>query len=60
MLLSARNTLSYINQSLKTGALKTTTARKNRATVKAELVKAWGLTPAVVTKLDGLFGSDFS
>ena len=52
--------LTYINQSLKTGALKTSTARKSRATVKAELVKAWGLTPAVVAKLDGLFGSDFS
>jgi len=52
--------LTYINESLKNGKLKTSTARKNRATVKAELVAAWKLAPAVVAKLDALFGADLS
>ncbi len=52
--------LTYINESIKNGKLKTAAARKNRATVKAELVAAWKLTPAVVAKLDALFGADFS
>ena len=52
--------LTYINASIKSGALKTTTARRNRATVTAELVKAWNLSPTVVTQMTALFGSDFS
>jgi hypothetical protein len=60
MSLRQKAALTAINLSLKSGALKTSTARRNRATVKAELVKAWALTPAVVAKLDALFGRDFS
>ncbi len=43
-------------ESLKNGALKTVEARKNRALVRAELDKAFGLTPDVVKKLDDTFG----
>ncbi len=52
--------LTYVNTSLKSGKLSTSTARRNRATVKAELVAAWGLKAEVVAKLDKLFGADFS
>jgi hypothetical protein len=55
-----KSALTYINTSIKSGKLSTSAARRNRATVKAELVAAWGLKPAVVAKLDALFGADFS
>jgi hypothetical protein len=45
-----------INASLATGALATPAARRNRALVRSELDKAWGLTPQVVAQLDGVFG----
>jgi len=43
-------------ESLKNGALKTVEARKDRALVRAELDKAFGLSPDVVKKLDDVFG----
>lgn len=43
-------------ESLKNGALKTVAARKDRALVRAELDKAFGLSPEVVKKLDDVFG----
>ncbi len=52
--------LAAINTSLKTGALSTTTARKDRALVRAELDKAWQLKPEVVTMLDSAFGKTVS
>lgn len=48
--------LAAINASLKTGALATPAARKDRALVRAEMDKAWQLTPEVVGKLDQVFG----
>jgi hypothetical protein len=52
--------LTAINNSLKTGALSTTTARKDRALVRAEMDKAWQLKPEVVAKLDQVFGKSVS
>ncbi len=48
--------LRALTESLKNGALKTVEARKDRALVRAELDKAFGLSPAVVQKLDDVFG----
>lgn len=45
-----------INESLKNGALKTATARKTKKLVRAELDKAFGLSPEVITQLDATFG----
>jgi hypothetical protein len=52
--------LSAINASLKSGALKDAAARKDRALVRRELDKAWGLTPATIGVLDSVFGADAS
>ncbi|MBM4357053.1 MAG: hypothetical protein FJ096_02985 [Deltaproteobacteria bacterium] len=52
--------LSAINTSLKSGALKDAAARKDRKLVRAELDKAWGLTPALSATLDAAFGADVS
>ena len=49
-----------IDASLATGALKTAAARRDRALVRRELDKAWGLTPAVVANLDAVFGPSVS
>jgi hypothetical protein len=45
-----------ITASLKDGALKTVEARRDRKLVRAELDKAFGLSPEVVKKLDDVFG----
>lgn len=45
-------------ESLKNGALKTVEARRDRALVRAELDKAFGLSPEAVKKLDDVFGKD--
>lgn len=45
-------------ESLKSGALKTVEARKNRVLVRSELDKAFGLRPEVTKKLDDVFGKD--
>lgn len=52
--------LAAINASLKTGALSTAAARKDRALVRAEMDKAWQLTPEVIAKLDKVFGKSVS
>ncbi len=49
-----------INASLASGALSVQSARANRALVRAELNRAFGLSPAVVSKLDSTFGADAS
>jgi hypothetical protein len=51
---------SAINVSLKSGALKSATARKNRELVRQELDKAWGLAAAVSAQLDKAFGTSVS
>ena len=50
--------LAAINASLKSGALKDENARRDRKLVRAELDKAWGLDPAVVARIDAVFGAD--
>lgn len=57
--MSARQSsaLDTINASLKNGALKDPAVRADRAKVRAELDKAWRLTPEVVTKLNNVFGA---
>ena len=47
-----------MNASLATGALATAEARGNKALVRTELNKAWGLSDAVVANLDKAFGAD--
>ena len=49
--------LNAINESLKNGTLKDPAVRRDRAKVRAELDKAWRLTPEVVTKLNNVFGA---
>lgn len=49
-----------IDASLKSGVLSTAEARRNAETVRAELDKAWGLTPEVIATLDTVFGKDVS
>jgi hypothetical protein len=48
--------LAAINKSLKSGKLSTEKARADKALVRAELDKAWKLTPEVSAKLDTAFG----
>jgi hypothetical protein len=48
--------LAAINASLTSGKLKTEKARADKALVRAELDKAWKLTPEVSGKLDTAFG----
>ena len=50
--------LSAINASLKSGVLKDPAARKDRKLVRAELDKAWGLSPEVSARLDKVYGTD--
>lgn len=47
-----------INESLKNGALKDPAARRDRALVRAELDKAFELSPEVIAQLDQVFGKD--
>jgi hypothetical protein len=49
--------LGTMNYSLAFGALSTPTARLNRALVRQELNRAFGLSPEVVAQLDAVFGS---
>jgi hypothetical protein len=51
-----KRALDAMNVALKSGALSTPEARRNRTLVRAELDKAWGLSPAVVAQLDRIFG----
>ncbi len=49
--------LEAINTSLKTGPLADPAVRRDRAKVRAELDKAWKLSPATITKLNAVFGA---
>ena len=55
-----KEALAVVNESLKTGALKDLTARRDRALVRRELDRAWRLTPSVKKRLDKAFGADVS
>ncbi|RYE94584.1 MAG: hypothetical protein EOO75_01575 [Myxococcales bacterium] len=46
----------YINEALKNGELRTSTARKTKKTVRAVLNKAFGLSPAIVADMNAVFG----
>ena len=52
--------LSAINESLKNGALKEASARKDRKLVRKELDKAWGLSASTTAMMDQVFGADVS
>jgi hypothetical protein len=47
-----------MNRSLRDGALATAAARTDRALVRRELDRAWGLSAEVVARLDAVFGPD--
>jgi hypothetical protein len=50
--------LGIINESLRNGALKSAEARRNRTLIRTELNRAFGISTAVIAKMDGLFGAD--
>jgi hypothetical protein len=52
--------LSAINASLKTGPLADAAKRRDRAFVRKELDKAWGLSTATTGLLDQVYGADVS
>lgn len=52
-----KSALDAINKSLKDGALSTAAARSDASVVRAELDKAWGLTPDVSQLLTDVFGA---
>jgi hypothetical protein len=51
-----KTALDAINASLKSGVLSDPVARRNRATVRRELDRAWGLSPEMVDAIDAVFG----
>ncbi len=55
-----KSALAAMNASVTTGALKDPAARRDRALVRSELDKAWGLKPEVTAQLDRVFGKDVS
>jgi hypothetical protein len=55
-----KTALDAVNASLKTGVLKDPAKRRDRAVVRAELDKAWNLTPATKAKIDAVFGASVS
>ena len=55
-----KSALDAINLSLKSGELSKPEVRSDRAKVRAELDKAWGLTPEMTAQLDTVFGKDVS
>lgn len=52
----ALDAMEAINASLKSGALKTKTARRNASIVRAELDRAFGVSSALATNLETVFG----
>jgi len=52
--------LKAVNEALKSGELKTSAARRDRAKVRAFMDKAWQLSPEVSAALDATFGADVS
>lgn len=57
MSMRQKSALEAMNLSLKSGALKDEAARRDRALVRKELDKAWGLSPEVVQTLNQVFGT---
>ena len=57
MSLRQKTALDTMNASLKTGALSTPEARRDRVLVRKELDKAFQLAPNVVTQLNRVFGT---
>ena len=55
-----KSALAKMNASLKTGALSTPAARRDRTIVRNELDAAWELTPGVRSQLTRVFGSSVS
>ena len=51
-----KTALTAINLSLESGVLASAAARRNRTVVRAELDKAWGLSPEQVARIDAVFG----
>ena len=60
MSLRQKSALAKMNASLKSGALATPEARRDRALVRRELDKAWELSANVVRQLDRVFGASVS
>ncbi len=52
--------LAAVNESLTNGALKTLSARRDKALVRKELDRAWALGAEVSATLDRVFGADVS
>jgi hypothetical protein len=52
--------LDAMNRSIKSGVLSNPTVRRDRKAVRAELDKAWALTPAQVQRIDAVFGPTVS
>jgi hypothetical protein len=57
MSLRQKTALDKINTALKSGALSTPEARRNRTLVRKELDKAFELSPSVVSQLNRVFGT---
>jgi hypothetical protein len=55
-----KRALATINESMKTGVLKNFVARRDRALVRSELDRAFGLSPNVVAAMDQVFGRTVS
>jgi len=53
-----KRALATINESMKTGALKDLAARRDRALVRSELDRAFGLSEGVVAGMDRVFGRE--
>jgi hypothetical protein len=58
--LTQKSALDKINASLKSGALSTSAARRDRALVRKELNAAFGLDGNVVAQMDRVFNADVS
>jgi len=52
--------LNAVNASLKNGALKDAVAARDKRAIRAELDRAWGLTPEVIARIDAVFGPSVS
>lgn len=57
MSLRQKSALATMNESLKSGALKEMSARRERALVRSELDRAWALSAEVIAELDSAFGT---
>ena len=51
-----KSALDTLNESLKNGVLKDSSARRDKKIVRREMDRAWGLTPEMSAMLDSVFG----